>query len=186
VFLHSRSQSTVAEEYHCVDVPRQCWQYWSSRPHCPHVCSENGMQRVHVGISWLWTIYRLPRRIRLDDRRANRVQIFKTTSRDQRPRHCGLRTESGRSSQRATSSQVPERQEIGGLGIGEYLSEHEKTDTSVCPQSSSFPFKANSHSVIPPAKYLTLLCHQVWPSDTYLPSITEVPYVLTSHYFLYL
>ncbi|TWU77204.1 hypothetical protein ED733_008641 [Metarhizium rileyi] len=35
-------------------------------------------------------------------------------------------------------------------------------------------------SVIPPAKYLTLLCHQVWPSDATLPSITKVPILFLS------
>lgn len=35
-------------------------------------------------------------------------------------------------------------------------------------------------SVIPPAKYLTLLCHQVWPSDATIPSITEVPILFLS------
>ncbi|PMD62235.1 BEM46 family protein-like protein [Hyaloscypha bicolor E] len=35
-------------------------------------------------------------------------------------------------------------------------------------------------SIIPPAKYLTLLCHQVWASDSYLPSITEVPILFLS------
>ena len=35
-------------------------------------------------------------------------------------------------------------------------------------------------SVIPPAKYLTLLCHQVWPSDTWIPGITEVPILFLS------
>lgn len=35
-------------------------------------------------------------------------------------------------------------------------------------------------SVIPPAKYLTLLCHQVWPSDSLIPSITKVPILFLS------
>jgi fermentation-respiration switch protein FrsA (DUF1100 family) len=35
-------------------------------------------------------------------------------------------------------------------------------------------------SVIPPAKYLTLLCHQVWPSETVIPTITEVPILFLS------
>lgn len=35
-------------------------------------------------------------------------------------------------------------------------------------------------SVIPPAKYLTLLCHQVWPSDATLPSLTEIPVLFLS------
>jgi hypothetical protein len=34
--------------------------------------------------------------------------------------------------------------------------------------------------IIPPARYLTLLCHQVWASDTFLPSITEVPILFLS------
>ncbi|KAK9425052.1 putative Alpha/Beta hydrolase protein [Seiridium unicorne] len=35
-------------------------------------------------------------------------------------------------------------------------------------------------SVIPPAKYLTLLCHQVWPSEAVIPTITEVPILFLS------
>lgn len=35
-------------------------------------------------------------------------------------------------------------------------------------------------SVIPPAKYLTLFCHQVWASDSFIPSITEVPILFLS------
>jgi fermentation-respiration switch protein FrsA (DUF1100 family) len=35
-------------------------------------------------------------------------------------------------------------------------------------------------SIVPPARYLTLLCHQVWASDTFLPSITEVPILFLS------
>ncbi|QSZ30309.1 hypothetical protein DSL72_004831 [Monilinia vaccinii-corymbosi] len=35
-------------------------------------------------------------------------------------------------------------------------------------------------SVIPPARYLTYLCNQVWASDTYLPTITEVPILFMS------
>lgn len=35
-------------------------------------------------------------------------------------------------------------------------------------------------SVIPPAKYLTLLCHQVWPSDSLIPTITKVPILFLS------
>ncbi|KAK2590695.1 bem46 protein, variant [Conoideocrella luteorostrata] len=35
-------------------------------------------------------------------------------------------------------------------------------------------------SVIPPAKYLTLLCHQVWPSDATLPNVTKVPVLFLS------
>ncbi|KAH8158142.1 hypothetical protein CIB48_g10105 [Xylaria polymorpha] len=35
-------------------------------------------------------------------------------------------------------------------------------------------------SVIPPARYLTMLCHQIWPSESILPSITEVPILFLS------
>jgi hypothetical protein len=33
---------------------------------------------------------------------------------------------------------------------------------------------------MPPAKYLALLCHQIWPSETIIPSITEVPVLFLS------
>lgn len=35
-------------------------------------------------------------------------------------------------------------------------------------------------SVIPPARYLTLLCHQVWASESILPNITKVPVLFLS------
>lgn len=35
-------------------------------------------------------------------------------------------------------------------------------------------------SVVPPAKYLTLLCHQVWPSESVLPNITKIPTLFIS------
>ncbi|KAL3417981.1 Protein bem46 [Phlyctema vagabunda] len=35
-------------------------------------------------------------------------------------------------------------------------------------------------SVIPPARYLTYLCHQVWSSETILPTITEIPILFIS------
>ncbi|KAF4123467.1 uncharacterized protein GMORB2_6168 [Geosmithia morbida] len=35
-------------------------------------------------------------------------------------------------------------------------------------------------SVIPPAKYVTLLCHQVWPSESVLPTIKNVPVLFIS------
>jgi fermentation-respiration switch protein FrsA (DUF1100 family) len=35
-------------------------------------------------------------------------------------------------------------------------------------------------SVIPPAKYLTLLCHQVWASDASIPNITKIPILFLS------
>jgi len=30
-------------------------------------------------------------------------------------------------------------------------------------------------SALPPAKYLTFLCHQIWPSEETLPKITDIP-----------
>jgi fermentation-respiration switch protein FrsA (DUF1100 family) len=35
-------------------------------------------------------------------------------------------------------------------------------------------------SVLPIARYVTLLCHQVWPSDTVIPFITKVPILFLS------
>jgi fermentation-respiration switch protein FrsA (DUF1100 family) len=34
-------------------------------------------------------------------------------------------------------------------------------------------------SIIPPAKYLAILCHQVWPSDSYIPNV-KVPTLFLS------
>ena len=34
--------------------------------------------------------------------------------------------------------------------------------------------------ILPPARYLTLLCHQVWPSDSVIPHITKVPILFLS------
>lgn len=34
--------------------------------------------------------------------------------------------------------------------------------------------------MIPPAKYLAGLCHQIWPSENIIPSITEVPILFLS------
>ena len=35
-------------------------------------------------------------------------------------------------------------------------------------------------SILPPARYLTLLCSQVWPSESIIPSITKVPILFLS------
>jgi fermentation-respiration switch protein FrsA (DUF1100 family) len=35
-------------------------------------------------------------------------------------------------------------------------------------------------SVLPPARYLSMLCHQVWPSETVLPTIKAVPMLFLS------
>lgn len=35
-------------------------------------------------------------------------------------------------------------------------------------------------SAFPPAKYLTRLCHQIWPSEDVLPKITDVPVLFLS------
>jgi fermentation-respiration switch protein FrsA (DUF1100 family) len=35
-------------------------------------------------------------------------------------------------------------------------------------------------SVLPPAKYLTLLCHQLWPSNEVLPTIKSIPILFLS------
>jgi len=35
-------------------------------------------------------------------------------------------------------------------------------------------------SVLPPAKYVSMLCHQLWPSDDALPKITDIPILFLS------
>lgn len=34
--------------------------------------------------------------------------------------------------------------------------------------------------ILPPARYVSLLCHQVWPSDTVIPTITKIPILFLS------
>ena len=36
------------------------------------------------------------------------------------------------------------------------------------------------YSVFPPAKYITRLCTQIWPSDETLPQITDIPVLFLS------
>ena len=35
-------------------------------------------------------------------------------------------------------------------------------------------------SVLPPARFLAMLCHQVWPSDVVLPTIKDIPILFLS------
>lgn len=35
-------------------------------------------------------------------------------------------------------------------------------------------------TVFPPARYLARLCHQIWPSETTLPGIREIPMLFLS------
>ena len=39
---------------------------------------------------------------------------------------------------------------------------------------------SNSISILPPAKYLAMLCHQIWPSNEVLPRIRDVPVLFLS------
>ena len=33
---------------------------------------------------------------------------------------------------------------------------------------------------MPPARFLAILCHQIWPSESVIPGITEVPILFLS------
>jgi abhydrolase domain-containing protein 13 len=43
-----------------------------------------------------------------------------------------------------------------------------------------FATASNSISILPPAKYLAMLCHQIWPSNEVLPRIRDVPVLFLS------
>lgn len=45
---------------------------------------------------------------------------------------------------------------------------------------SRFYDYSNSISILPPAKYLAMLCHQIWPSNEVLPRIRDVPVLFLS------
>jgi abhydrolase domain-containing protein 13 len=53
---------------------------------------------------------------------------------------------------------------------------------SLIPRFVQVPFvdASNSSSILPPAKYLAMLCHQVWPSNEVLPRIRDVPVLFLS------
>lgn len=74
---------------------------------------------------------------------------------------------------------------IGLVLENTFLSMRKLIPSYVLPMLDSVEFcpvsiLINLLRIIPPAKYLTLLCHQVWASDNYLPSITEVPILFLS------
>ncbi|GAP83529.2 putative bem46 family protein [Rosellinia necatrix] len=58
--------------------------------------------------------------------------------------------------------------------------QHESALVGLILENTFTSMRALIPSVIPPAKYLTMLCHQVWPSESILPTITEVPILFLS------
>jgi abhydrolase domain-containing protein 13 len=43
-----------------------------------------------------------------------------------------------------------------------------------------YQWLSNSSSILPPAKYLAMLCHQIWPSNEVLPRIRDIPVLFLS------
>ncbi|KAK6615511.1 Protein bem46 [Botrytis cinerea] len=58
--------------------------------------------------------------------------------------------------------------------------QHDKRLVGLVLENTFLSMRKLIPSVLPPARYLAYLCHQVWPSDTYLPTITEVPILFLS------
>ncbi len=68
----------------------------------------------------------------------------------------------------AVSIRLVQRNQTSGAVVGLML------------ENTFLSMRALIPSVIPPAKYLTMLCHQVWPSESMITNITEVPILFLS------
>ncbi|CEJ82572.1 Putative Bem46 family protein [[Torrubiella] hemipterigena] len=72
-------------------------------------------------------------------------------------------------------------QSLGGAVSIRLVAKHNRGDIAGLVLENTFlSMRKLIPSVIPPAKFLTLLCHQVWPSESLLPTITNVPILFLS------
>jgi fermentation-respiration switch protein FrsA (DUF1100 family) len=73
-------------------------------------------------------------------------------------------------------------QSLGGAVSIKLVAKNQKAGDIVglILENTFLSMRALIPSVIPPAKYLAILCHQVWPSESIIASITEVPILFLS------
>lgn len=73
-------------------------------------------------------------------------------------------------------------QSLGGAVSIKLVAKHQKADdiSGLILENTFLSMRKLIPSIIPPAKYFTLLCHQVWPSDTYITQIKKVPILFLS------
>ncbi|PSS03545.1 Alpha/Beta hydrolase protein [Coniella lustricola] len=71
-------------------------------------------------------------------------------------------------------------QSLGGAVSIKLVAENQKHVVGLVLENTFLSMRKLIPSVLPPARYLSLLCHQVWPSDSTIPHITKVPILFMS------
>jgi len=69
---------------------------------------------------------------------------------------------------------------VGLILENTFLSIRKLIPSYVFDRAPNLKTKLTETRIMPPAKYLAMFCHQVWPSDNIIPSITEVPILFLS------
>jgi abhydrolase domain-containing protein 13 len=71
-------------------------------------------------------------------------------------------------------------QSIGGaVSIG-LVAKNQSTVSGLILENTFLSMRKLIPSVITPAKYVVRLCHQIWPSETTIPTITDLPILFLS------
>lgn len=71
-------------------------------------------------------------------------------------------------------------QSLGGAVSVKLVADNQKEICGLVLENTFLSMRKLIPSVLPPAKYLSLLCHQVWPSDSTIPRIDKVPILFLS------
>ncbi|CAN8099416.1 unnamed protein product [Discula destructiva] len=71
-------------------------------------------------------------------------------------------------------------QSLGGAVSIKLVADNQKAISGLILENTFLSMRKLIPSVLPPAKYLSLLCHQVWPSDSLIPRIDKVPILFIS------
>lgn len=71
-------------------------------------------------------------------------------------------------------------QSLGGALSIQLVSRNQEKITGLILENTFRSMRTLIPSAFPPAKYLARLCHQIWPSETTIPSITRVPILFLS------
>lgn len=71
-------------------------------------------------------------------------------------------------------------QSLGGAVATKLVSKNQDMVVGMVLENTFLSMRKLIPSVIPPARYLTLLCHQVWSTETVIPTIDKVPILFLS------
>lgn len=71
-------------------------------------------------------------------------------------------------------------QSLGGAVSIKLVADNQKEISGLVLENTFLSMRKLIPSVLPPAKYLSLLCHQVWPSDSIIHRIDRLPILFLS------